>query len=189
MRVRLLPALLITALAAGAGTAGAQPPVAKPTPPPAATTAKPAQPQVPTPAGPTIASMAPDGEQPPSEAVLNVPVYPTADFLGSYDAGGHGQRFYLFGTTQAFGAIVAYYQTVLKQRGDRVFDVPAVHMFDVGRFRDDAVAFPPGVTVKNYGGGGSPGYLNPKPGATPASYPTIIQIVPPPSVQPGQPRK
>jgi hypothetical protein len=32
--------------------------------------------------------------------------------------------------------------------------------------------------VKDYTWGGSPGYLNPKRGAEPARYKTIIQIVP-----------
>ena len=62
-------------------------------------------------------------------------------------------------------------------------------MFEVGRFREEDVAFPPGVTVKNYAWGGSPGYLNPKPGVTPLSYPTVIQIVPPPGGVGGRPRR
>ena len=56
-------------------------------------------------------------------------------------------------------------------------------MFEVGKFREADVAFPPGVTVKDYTWGGSPGYTNPKPGATPAFFPTVIQIVPPPSAR------
>ena len=40
------------------------------------------------------------------------------------------------------------------------------------------MAFPPGVTVKDYTWGGSQGYLNPKRGAEPARFRTIIQIVP-----------
>jgi hypothetical protein len=30
-----------------------------------------------------------------------------------------------------------------------VFEVPAIHMFDVGRLRDETMAFPPGVTVQD----------------------------------------
>jgi hypothetical protein len=174
--------MLIPALAA------AQLPVAKPAPPPAGPTAKPG-PQVAPPVAPAAAPAAPDSEQAPTEQYLNAPIYPGAEYLGSYDAGGRGQRFYLFGTTQTFGAIVAYYQSVLKQKGELVFDGPLVHMFDVGRFKDEDVAFPPGVTVKSYAGGGSPGYLNPKPGAAQASYPTIIQIVPPPAAIAGKPKR
>ena len=78
------------------------------------------------------------------------PVLPNAQFLGSYDAGGAGQRFYLFGTVQRFAEVVSYYRTVLKQKGELVFEMPATHMFEVGKFREDEVAFPPGVTVKDY---------------------------------------
>jgi len=107
---------------------------------------------------------------------------PNAQFLGSYDAGGAGQRFYLYGTVQRFTEVVNYYKTVLKQKGELVFEVPATHMFEVGKFREEDVAFPPGVTVKDYTTGGSPGLPNPKFGATPDAFPTIIQIVPPATV-------
>jgi hypothetical protein len=56
-------------------------------------------------------------------------------------------------------------------------------MFDLARFREQTMAFPPSVTVKDYTWGGLQGYLNPKAGANPARYRTIIQIVPlPPGV-------
>ena len=84
-----------------------------------------------------------------------------------------------------FAQIVTYYRTVLKQRGDLVYDEPPIHMFEVGRFREETMAFPPGVTVKDYTWGGSAGYLNPKRGAEPARFRTIIQIVP---VSPGTSR-
>jgi hypothetical protein len=51
-------------------------------------------------------------------------------------------------------------------------------MFDVGQFREETMAFPPGVTVKDYTWCGSLGYLNPKRGADPQRFKTIIQIVP-----------
>jgi hypothetical protein len=120
---------------------------------------------------------APAGE--PSEATLGVPVYPAAEFVASFDA-GRGQRYYLFGTNTPFADIVAYYRTVLKQRGELVFEAPAIHMFEIGRFREETMAFPPSVTVKDYTWGGSQGYLNPKRGAKPARFSTIIQIVPVP---------
>jgi hypothetical protein len=53
-------------------------------------------------------------------------------------------------------------------------------MFDTGRFREETMAFPPSVTVKDYTFGGSQGYLNPKRGAKPARFATVIQIVPAP---------
>jgi len=52
-------------------------------------------------------------------------------------------------------------------------------MFEVGRFREETMAFPPGVTIKDYTWNGSPGYLNPKKNGQPARFPSIIQIVPP----------
>ena len=144
----------------------------KPDPPPAT-------PQPPPPAGqPAPApTTQPAGE--PTEATLGMPVYPGAQFITSYDA-GRGQRYYLFGTNADFAQIVTYYRTVLKQRGDLVYDEPPIHMFEVGRFREETMAFPPGVTVKDYTWGGSAGYLNPKRGAEPARFRTIIQIVPAP---------
>ena len=108
---------------------------------------------------------------------MGVTIYPSAQFLGSYDA-GRGQKFYIFGTTASFPAIVAFYREILKERGDLVFDAPATHVFDLGRFREDTMAFPPSVTIKDFQSEVSQGYPNPKPGGTPARFPTIIQVVP-----------
>ena len=132
------------------------------------------------PTPPPAAAQAPPGA--PTEATLGMPIYPGAKFIDSYDA-GRGQRYYLFGATADFAQIVTFYRTALKQRGELVFEVPAIHMFEVGRFREETMAFPPGVTVKDY----SPdGYLNPKPGTPTERFRTIIQIVPSP---PGAPVK
>ncbi len=141
-----------------------QPPAQKPAAPKPAT----------TPATPLPAT----GE--PTEATLGLPVYPTAQFIASFDA-GRGQRYYLFGTTQSFDAMVAYYRTYLKDRGDRVFEEPPTHMFEVGRFRDETMAFPPGITIKDYTWGGSKGYPNPKRGTEPERFPTVIMVVPAPA--------
>ncbi len=116
-------------------------------------------------------------EAAPTEAQLGVPIFPGARFLQSYDA-GQKQRYYLFGATAPFGELVLYYRTQLRERGDLVYDEPPVHMFEVGRFREETMAFPPGVTIKDYTWGGRKGYLVPTPGANPSHYPTIIQIVP-----------
>jgi len=109
--------------------------------------------------------------------MLGVQVYPGAQYLTSYDA-GRGQRFYIFGSTASFLDLVAWYRNVLKQRGELIFEAPATHEFDVGRFREETMAFPPGVTIKEYKSEISDGYPNPKPGGQPARFPTIIQIVP-----------
>lgn len=143
---------------------------------------QPAKPGTPPPAQPAPVQTATPSPQDgtPSEATLGVPVYPGSQFVTSYDA-GRGQRYYLFGTNSAFAEIVAYYKTVLKQRGELVFEAPATHMFDLARFREETMAFQPSVTVKDYTWGGSQGYMNPKRGAEPARFRTIVQIVPAPA--------
>jgi hypothetical protein len=113
----------------------------------------------------------------PTEATLGVPVYPGAEFIASYDA-GKGQRYYLFGTNAGFSEIVNYYRTVLKQKGDLVYEEPPIQEFDIGKYREDTMAFPPSVTVKDYTWGGAAGYMNPKRGKQPARFKTVIQIVP-----------
>ena len=113
----------------------------------------------------------------PTEATLGVPVYPGAEFIASYDA-GKGQRYYLFGTNAGFSEIVNYYLTVLKQKGDLVYEEPPIQEFDIGKYREDTMAFPPSVTVKDYTWGGAAGYMNPKRGKQPARFKTVIQIVP-----------
>jgi hypothetical protein len=141
--------------------------------------APPAKPQSPTPAAaPALPPAPPDqSEATPTEATLGVPIYPGAQFIRSYDA-GRGQRYYIFGSAAPFVDLVTYYRTALKQRGELVFDVPATHEFDVGRYREETMAFPPGVTIKDYQSDVSQGYPNPKVGGQPARFPTIIQIVP-----------
>jgi len=120
----------------------------------------------------------------PSAVTAGFPIYPAAQLLASYDA-GRGQRYYVYGTTSPFADIVAYYRTQLDERGNLVFKEPPTHMFEVGRFREETMAFPPGVTVKDWTWGGSLGYPNPKLGAQPARFPTIIMIVPAPPTAPA----
>ena len=205
---RILEAVSITvALVAvlSVSAAQAQPPVARPQPPPPAPASKlppkPATATTPTPAPPqqqtakpqpAPAAAQPSPAQPaapvsapevaPVACSQGAPVLAGAQYLTSYDA-GMGQTYWLYGSAQTFADVVTYYRTALKDRGELVFDAPATHMFEVGKFKETDVAFPPGVTVKDYTWGGSPGYMNPRPGATPAFFPTVIQIVPPPAAQ------
>ena len=176
----------ILALAVTATAASAQ--VPKPFPKPAPATPAAPAPQQPPVAPPTERAAAvpapPKDASEPAPGSLGVAVYPAAQFITSYDA-GRGQRYFLYGTTAPFADIVQFYRNTLKQRGELVFEAPPVHQFDIGRFREETMAFPPSVTVKDYTWGGSLGYLNPKRGAQPQRYPTIIQIVPNP---PGAPR-
>ena len=106
-----------------------------------------------------------------------MPLYPAAQFITSYDA-GRGQRYYLYGTNAPYADIVQFYKNTLRQRGDEVFEQPPVHQFDLGRFREETMAFPPSVTVKDYTWGGSAGYLVAQRGGKSLRYPTVIQIVP-----------
>jgi hypothetical protein len=165
-----------------------QPPAPQPFPRPG--TSQPAKPAQPPPAKPGQRGTQPAAPPPapgatspantaaaPSETSLGVPIYPGAQFIKSYDA-GRGQRFYLFGSTASFVDLVMYYRTTLRQKGDLVFDVPATHEFLVGKFREETMAYPPGVTIKDFQSEVSQGYPNPKPGGQPARFPTIIQVVP-----------
>jgi hypothetical protein len=115
-------------------------------------------------------------ETAPTEVALGVPIYPGSQFIASYNA-GRGQRYYIFGSSATFVDLVTYYRNALKQRGELVYEVPATHEFDVGRFDEERMAFPPGVVIKDYQTDVSQGYPNPKPGGQPARFPTIIQIV------------
>ena len=174
---RVLIACVVAVFAAGVSSS-AQTPLPFPKPgqqPPATNPKAPATPQVPPVAPPRAGQPAAAGE--PTEATLGVPIYPSARFVTSYDA-GMGQRYYIFGTEADFVQIVTFYKTMLKQKGDVVFEEPPVHMFDIGKFKEETMAFPPSVTVKDYTWGGSAGYLNPKRGEKPERYRTIIQIVP-----------
>jgi hypothetical protein len=57
-------------------------------------------------------------------------------------------------------------------------------VFEFGRFDDDTMAFPPGVTVKDWLWGGSAGYPNPRPDAAlgiPDRFPTVFVMVPQPA--------
>jgi hypothetical protein len=132
---------------------------------------------------PPVVPAAPDAASDPAAPRpedVGFPVYPSAQFLAGYDA-GRGQRYLLYGSTATFAELVAYYRTHFSDKGDLVFREPPTHVFEVGRFREETMAFPPGVTVKDWTWGGSQGYPNPKAGAQPGRFPTVIMIVPPPA--------
>jgi hypothetical protein len=168
--------MLVVALLAAAL---AQQPVPKPfpgAPPPRPTQPAPQEPA--KPAAPPTTTTPPARTAPAQPDVnLGVALYPGSQYLGAYDA-GRGQKYYIYGTTASFVALVAFYREILKKGGDLVFDAPATHMFETGRFREETMAFPPSVTIKDFQSEVSQGYPNPKPGGTPARFPTIIQIVP-----------
>jgi hypothetical protein len=170
-------------MAAAAVIVAQQPPVPQPFPQPV----QPGRAAPPTPPAkpPAAQALPPETSKVPAQspcnnpAGLGVPVYPAAQLLASYDA-GQGQYYCLFGSLAGFVELVTYYRNVLKDRGELVFDTPPTHMFEVGRYREEDVAFPPGVTIKDYTWNGSAGYPNPTPNAIPARFRSVIQIVPPP---------
>jgi hypothetical protein len=110
--------------------------------------------------------------------MLGVPgiIVPGAEFLEAFDA-GKGQRCFLFGTNASFIVTVAYYKQLLKDGGRELFKLPAMQQFDLGKFQEQTMAYPPSVVVKDYASDGSEGYLHVV-GTKEQRYKTIIQIVP-----------
>jgi hypothetical protein len=133
-----------------------------------------------SPARPTTEAaqpLPPSEPAPASAAIGGAPVYPAAEFLQSFDAGS-GQRYYLYGTNTSFAEIVQYYKNTLKAGGRELYKTPAMQQFDLGRFQDNAMAYPPSIVVKDYSGNGSAGYLFVD-GTREKRFKTIIQVVPP----------
>ena len=165
------PARLIAAEAAGQAPVVPQPQPfpgrgsARPPEQPAARPAAP--PEAPAPEAPTTpAAVPPEG----------LPIYPTAEFIDAFDA-GLGQRYYIYGTDRPYDDIVAYYRTLLKNGGRELFREPPTRQFELGRYNESAMAYPPSVVVKDYGWNGAPGYLAIS-GTAEKRYRTVIQIVP-----------
>jgi hypothetical protein len=177
--MRTLGWLLIFCVLPSLGVLAAQQQQPVPQPFPRPGSSQPSRPATPPPAPATAAPATPvtqDGGV-PTETTLGIPIFPGAQFIRSYDA-GRGQRYFIFGSAAPFVDLVGYYRTVLKDKGELVYDVPATHEFDIGKFNENTMAFPPGVTIKDFQSDISQGYPNPKPGGQPARFPTIIQIVP-----------
>ncbi len=164
MTLRWTTLILVGAWCATPAFAQTQTPPPRPLPfPGAATSAAPATVEAPP-------------EQPVATA-LGAPVYPAAVFLETIDA-GKGQQYHLYGVQSPYADIVAYYKTTLKNGGRVIFQAPAMHQFELGRFQEETMAYPPSVVVKDYTWNGSEGYPHVD-GSTVTRYRTIIQIVPP----------
>jgi hypothetical protein len=145
----------------------------QPAPPPTKPATPPATPTPTT--GPAAPTEPRTGK--PTEADLGVQIYQGADYLESYDA-GKGQRFYLFGTNDAYGDVVAFYKRVRGNGGREVFKAPAMQQFDLDvKFKEDTMAYQPSVVVKDYTWNNAEGYLFVD-GARAVRYKTIIQVVP-----------
>jgi hypothetical protein len=148
---------------------GSKPPMAGPPQPP------PSKPSQPSPAKP--AEPVPPAPGTPDAALAGIPQFPQAQFLDSFDA-GQGQRYYLYGTNAPFEDVAAHFRATLMSGGRQVYRTPAVQQFDLGRFDDQRMAFPPSVVVKDYAAGPGGGYLFIRDGKE-QRFRTIIQIVPP----------
>lgn len=177
-----LTAIFVTALAMRAAASPPQGPLV-PQPFPGSAPARPADPAAnpaAPPPQPQATQPAPPEPEPPAAPALQapegLPVYPTAEFIDGFDAGS-GQRYYLYGTDMPFDDIVAYYRSVLKNGGRELFREPPMRQFDLGRYQENTMAYPPSVVVKDYAWNGAPGYLAVS-GTTEKRYRTIIQIVP-----------
>jgi len=194
MRSRLVSGVLLAALASPSLAQTPRPfPGAMP-PPAAAQAPTPARPAAPAPA-PSTQAPAPNTKPPaplpaqapadpngPTTAVVGFSIFPGSQYLASYDA-GKGQRYYLYGTTKPYLEVVSFYRTVLMDGGAEVYTQPLTHMF-AQRFNEATMVFPPGVTVKDWTYQ-SKGYPNPRTGAQPERFPTVIMIVPPPPALPA----
>ena len=129
------------------------------------------------PAKPNEAPAPPPAPVAPSPQTLaGAPLYPAADFLDTYDA-GRGQKYFIYGTNAPYLDIVNFYRQQLGGGGRELFRTPPMQQFDLGRFDEQTMAYPPSVVVKDYTWNGAPGYLFVS-GTTEKRYKTIIQIVP-----------
>ncbi len=160
--------------------------------PPPATTQAPPKPQPfpgagqtippPKPVTPPAGAAAPATTPPPAgtptvQDLGGAPIFPGAEYLDSFVA-GQGQRFYIYGTNSPYADIVLDYRNILKNAGHReIFRTPAMYQFDLARFQEETMAYPPSVVVKDYAWNDSPGYLVVT-GTIEKRFKTISQIVP-----------
>ncbi|MEO8070485.1 MAG: hypothetical protein ABI652_03715 [Acidobacteriota bacterium] len=96
--------------------------------------------------------------------------------MNSFDA-GRGQRYYLYGSDASFIDVADFYKKQLKSGGREIYKVPAMQQFDLGKFSDSEMAYPPSVVVEDYAADGGKGYLFVS-GTTEKRFKTVIQIVP-----------
>jgi hypothetical protein len=72
--------------------------------------------------------------------------------------------------TSATCYATAISRIVLEEKGNLMFQDPPTHMFEIGKFTEETMAFPPGVTIKDWMWARLPGYPNAKIGAQPARF-------------------
>jgi hypothetical protein len=163
---------------AAQGTTSPRPFPGAPTPVPSTTPRPSSPPDSPAPApAPPVQATAPS-----LAASLGIEMFAGAELLETFDAGS-GQKYFIFGSNAAYADVVQFYRTTLKTNGRELYraPAPAMQQFDLGRFQEDTMAYPPSVVVKDYGGSSAGGYLDVK-GTSERRFKTIIQIVPAPPV-------
>ena len=172
--ILMAAACVIVAPALAVAQSGTQaPPVPRPFP---GTAAPPTTGTTTPPQTPKSAPLPPP--QAPPAGTVDAYIFPNSEFLDSFDAGRGHQRYYLYGTNAPYADVIAHYRAALRGASNReVFRTPLIHQFDLARFDDEAMAYPPSVVVKDYTWNGSPGYLHVA-GTTEKRFRTIIQIVP-----------
>jgi hypothetical protein len=164
--------MMVLSLAASLA-AQAQPPTQAPPPPVQAPPPKPTPSPAPAPqAGQT-------GQPAPVDARLTgVPIYPSADFLESFDI-GDGQSVFVFGTNDLYDDVVAYYKSQLGKSSEVSKREPAIQQFDLGSTGSGSITKQrPSVLVKDFTWPDPAGYLHVS-GAVSTRYKTLIQIIPP----------
>ena len=65
----------------------------------------------------------------------------------------------------------------MKNGGRTIFEAPAMQQWDLGKFQEQTMSYPPSIVVKDYSWNGSEGYLFVD-GAKEKRFKTVIQIVP-----------
>ena len=185
LRISSIAGVLVAMLAAGGispVSAAQSSPVPRPFPTAGDRPTVPAgaQPEAPAPQRPIVTPAPPMAQSgAPTDAMLGAPglIPASARFLEVFDI-GRAQHCYLFGTNAPFAELVAYYKQVLKDGGRELFKAPAMQQFDLGKFQEQTMTYPPSVVVKDYAAGGD-GYLYVN-GTKEERFKSIIQIVPNP---------
>jgi len=182
LTVAATTAISVCLSAQGGSTTGPRPFPGAPAPPPTTTASPAPTSRPPGPAGGAAPSSALPTQSAPTslESSLGVALFPAAELLETYDAGS-GQKYFILGSNAAYAEVVQFYRTALKTGGREIYraPAPAMQQFDLGRFQEETMAFPPSVVVKDYGGSSAGGYLDVK-GTSERRFKTIIQIVPAP---------
>jgi hypothetical protein len=178
--VALAGVLLPWALAAQGQSTFIPKPFPQPGQPPATAPAKATDP-APGPARPSAAQTSAPAQAivgKPTEADLGVSIYPSSEYLDSFDA-GRNQRAYLFGTNDTYADVIAFYKR-LRGGGRELFKSPAMQQFDLDvKYKEETMAFPPAVIVKDYGSANGDGYLFVD-GVREKRFKTIVEVVTPP---------